>query len=237
MLSAQAQIAGMSGIPRLPDGKPDLSGFWEVMNTARHNIQDHSAQKDVPGGQGVVDGNEIPYQPWALAKKKQNYENRATADPEAKCYLLGIPRITYSGHPLQILQGAGADKVTILYEYAHADRFIYMNGTPHPRGPIEWWMGDSRGHWDGDTLVVDNVHFNDQTWFDRAGNFHSDQLHVVERYSLADPDHINYLVTIEDPKVFTKPWNMSMILYRHKEKNFQLLDYECYTFDTAKYYP
>jgi hypothetical protein len=235
-MPARAQSSPAT-IPRLPDGKPNLSGFWEAMNTARYDIQDHIADKDFLGGQGVVEGNEIPYQPWALAKKKENFDNRATADPEAKCYLLGVPRIAYSGHPFQILQGAGPQTVTILYEYAHADRFIYLNGTPHPRGPIDWWMGDSRGHWEGDTLVVDVVHFNDRTWFDKAGNFHSEELHVIERYSLMDPDHIRYQVTIDDPKVFTRPWKMSMILYRHKEENFQLLDYECYTFDISKYFP
>jgi hypothetical protein len=112
-----------------------------------------------------------------------------------------------------------------------------MKATQHPKGPIEWWMGDSRGHWEGDTLVVDNVHFNDQTWFDEVGDFHSEQLHVVERYTLLDSDHINYEVRVEDPKVFTRPWNMSMILYRRKEKNFQLLEYECYGFDVEKIYP
>ena len=224
-------------LPRLPDGKPNLSGIWQVLNSANFDIQDHQAQKDVPPGQGVVEGNEIPYQPWALAKKKTNYENRATADPEAKCYLLGVPRITYSGHPFQIFQASGGSIITILYEYAHANRFIYTNGTPHPPGPIDWWMGDSRGKWEGDTLVVDNVHFNDQTWFDRAGNFHSEELHAIERYTLTDPDHIAYQVRIEDPKVFTRPWNMNMVLYRRTEKNVQLLEYECYTFDIEKHYP
>ena len=112
-----------------------------------------------------------------------------------------------------------------------------QNGTPHPPGHIDWWMGDSRGRWEGDTLAVDLIHFNDQTWFDKAGNFHSDALHEVERYTLLDADHINYEVTIEDPKVFTRPWKKSMILYRHKEKNFRLLDYECYGFDFEPYYP
>jgi hypothetical protein len=112
-----------------------------------------------------------------------------------------------------------------------------VNGTEHPPGPIEWWLGDARGKWDGDTLVVDNVHFNDKTWFDRAGNFHSEDLHVVERYTLADADHISYQARIEDPKVFTRPWTINMVLYRVKEPNFQLLEYECYAFDLEKYYP
>jgi len=236
---AAAQSPAASALPRLADGKPDLSGIWQVFSTANFDLQDHVAQKGVPAGQGVVEGNEIPYQPWALAKKQENFKNRATADPETKCYLPGVPRITYTGLPFQFFQASGkaSEKITILYEYAHTNRYIYTNGTPHPKGPIEWWMGDSRGHWEGDTLVVDNVHFNDQTWFDRAGNFHSEQLHVVERYTLIDPDHINYQVTVEDPKVFTRPWNLSMILYRRKEKNFQLLEYECYGFDVEKYYP
>jgi hypothetical protein len=237
LLTATGKTPEASPLPRARDGKPNLSGIWQVINSAEFDLQDHSAQKGIPAGQGVVDGGEIPYQPWALAKKKENYENRATLDPESKCYQLGVPRVTYSGHPFQIFQGAGSEKITILYEYAHSNRFIYLNGTDHPAGHIDWWMGDSRGHWEGDTLVVDNVDFNDQTWLDRAGDFHSDALHVVERYTLADPDHINYHVTIEDPKVFARPWNINMVLYRRKEADIQLFDYECYAFDIEKYYP
>jgi hypothetical protein len=232
---AAAQSPAPAGLHRTPDGKPDLSGIWQVMNSANWNIQDHTAQKDVPAGQGVVEGNEIPYQPWALAKKKENFLKRATLDPENKCYLQGVPRITYTPLPFQIFQASS--QITILYEYAHAVRAIYTNGSKHPDGHIDWWLGDSRAHWEKDTLVNDIVDFDERTWFDRAGNFHSDALHVVERYTLLDPDHINYEAVIEDPKVFTKPWNMSMILYRHKEKNFQLLEYECYGFDYEKYYP
>ena len=232
---APAQASGAAPIPRSPDGKPDLSGIWQVMNTAEWDIQDHSAQKGVPGGQGVVEGNDIPYQPWALAKRKENYEQRATLDPASKCYLPGVPRLTYMPFPFQIIQKP--TEITLLYEFVHAVRYIFTSGTPHPPGHIDWWLGDSRGRWEGDTLVVDVIHFNDQTWFDRAGNFHSDELHLIERYTLIDPDHISYTVTVEDPKVFTRPWNMGMILYRHRESNFQLLDYECYGFDFEKLYP
>jgi len=214
-------------VPRTADGKPDLSGIWQVMNTAAWDIQDHQAQKGVPAGQGVVEGNELPYTPAALEKKKVNFASRATADPETKCFLPGVPRITYMPFPFQIVQTPA--QVTILYEYAHAVRNIFMS-TPHIEGQLYWWMGDSRGRWDGDTLVVDVTDFNDETWFDRAGNFHSDALHVVERYALADPDHITYEATIEDPKVFTRPWKMNMILNRHREKNFRLLEYECFSF-------
>jgi len=223
--AAQGQAAA---VPRMPDGKPDLSGTWQVLNTAAWDIQDHSAQQGVPAGIGVVEGNEIPYQPWAAAKKKENYDKRMTADPETRCYLPGVPRIMYMPYPFQVFQAP--QQVTFLFEYVHATRYVFM-GSQHPPGHIDWWMGDSRGRWEGDTLVVDIVDFNDQTWFDRAGNFHSDALHVVERYSPMGPDHITYEATIEDPKVFTRPWKLSMVFYRHQEKNSQLLEYECYGFE------
>jgi len=226
---AGGQNQNNQAMPRTADGKPDLSGIWQVMNAAAWDIQDHAARKGVPAGIGVVIGNEIPYKPEALARKRRNYENRATADPESKCYLPGIPRIMYMPYPLQIFQKP--DTLTMLFEYVHATRFVYTNGTPHPPGHIDWWMGDSRGRWEGDTLVVDVVDFNEETWFDRAGNFHSDELHLVERFTPLDRDHITYDVTVEDPKVFTRPWRMSMILYRHRETNLQLLEYECYAFD------
>jgi hypothetical protein len=214
--------------PRTPDGRPDLQGIWRVMNSAAWDIQDHSAQSGVPAGQGVVEGNEIPYQPWAAEQKRNNYLNRATTDPEAKCYLPGVPRITYLGFPFQIVQTP--NYVAIAYEYVHAYRIIYTDGTSHPDPSIDFWMADSRGRYEGDTLVVDVANHNPETWFDRAGNFHSEALHVVERYTRVGPDHINYEVTIEDPKVFTRPWKMRMILYRQVEPNFQILEYECHTY-------
>src|SRR5213080_3938650 len=189
--------------PRTADGKPDLQGVWQVLNTAAWDIQDHAARPGVPAGQGVVEGNDIPYQDWATAKKKENFANRSSADPIAKCYLPGVPRITYMPYPFQIFQTGGI--VSIIYEYDHAVRTIYMD-RPHLPGHIDFWLGISRGRWDGDTLIVDAVDFNDRTWFDAAGNFHSDALHVVERYTRTGPDHIAYAVTIEDPKVFTRPW-------------------------------
>jgi len=224
---APAARSQLGAVQRTSDGKPDLSGIWQVMNAAAWDIQDHVAQKGVPAGKGVVEGNQIPYRPEALLKKHENFKNRETADPETKCFLPGVPRIMYMPYPFQIAQGP--TQIRILFEYVHGVRSIFM-GSSHIPGPIDWWLGDSRGHWEGDTLVVDVVHFNDLTWFDRAGNFHSDALHVVERYTLVDPDHINYEATIEDSKVFTRPWKMSMLFYRHKETNAQLLEYECFAF-------
>ena len=214
--------------PRTRDGHPDLQGVWQVLNTAAWNVEDHQASLGVPAGHGVVEGGAIPYQPWALAKKQENFANRATLDPDTRCYLPGVPRITYMPHPFRIVQQA--DRVTILYEYLHAVRYVFMSGKPHPPGPVDWWMGDSRGRWEGNTLVVDVIHLSDRTWLDRAGNFHSEALHVVERYTPTSRDHMLYEVTIEDPKVFTRPWNMSMTLYRRQGRNSDLLElaYDCY---------
>ena len=222
-------------LPRARDGKPDLSGFWQVMNTANFDIQDHSARDGVPAGQGVVEGNELPYLPAALAQKQENYNARATADPETKCLAPGVPRLMYMPYPFQIVQDSR--KVFMLFEYASHNRTIHTDGTAHPKGGLGLWLGDARGHWEGDTLVADVTDFNDQTWFDRAGNFHSDALHVVERYSLKDRDHMNYEATIEDPNVFTRPWKMKMIFYRRVEENFRVLEYLCWAFPLEKYYP
>ncbi len=167
-----------------------------------------------------------PLSPEALAKKKENQENWLTADPEIKCYLPGVPRATYLPYPFQIVQSA--TQIVIAYEYAGAVRNIYLKDPGPP--PLDSWMGQSVGHWEGDTLVVDVTGLNDQTWFDRAGDFHSDALHVVERYTRTSPDVISYEATIEDPKVFTRPWKISMPLYRRQEKNAQLLDFKCVEF-------
>ena len=222
--------------PRTADGRPDLNGIWQALNTANWDIQDHSASAGpisslgaagaVPPGLGVVVGDEIPYLPEAAKKKQENYANRLTADPEIKCYLPGVPRATYMPHPFQIIQGAKS--IMIAYQYAGAVRSIPLENPGSSPAPT--WMGWSAGHWEGDTLVVDVTSFNDQTWFDRAGNFHSDALHVVERYTARSPDTLTYEATIEDPKVFARAWKMSMPLYRHVEENAQLLEFRCVEF-------
>jgi hypothetical protein len=227
--------ASAQQVQRRVGGKPDFNGIWQVLNSASWNIQDHNGELGVPPGLGVVEGNEIPYRPEALAKKQENYANRATADPtEANCYLPGVPRATYMPFPFKITHTP--THIAISYEWSHAMRPIVMDGSPHPETPEENWMGISRGRWDGDTLVVDVRNFNDQTWFDHAGNHHSEQLRVTERYTMIDADHINYEATIEDPKVFTRPWKMSMPLYRRKEANARLLEYECVYYLQEKVY-
>jgi len=239
-----------SGVPRLADGKPDLNGIWQAIGEANYDIQMHVARPAmalrpgpygpvpaaavlalgavgaVPPGVGVVEGDELPYRPEALAKRNENQANWLTRDPEIKCYLPGVPRATYMPYPFQILQSASA--LFIAYEYAGAVRDVYLKD-PGP-APVDSWMGQSVGRWDGDTLVVDVTGFNDQTWFDRSGNFHSDALHVVERYTRTSVDVISYEATIEDPNVFTRPWKMSMALYRRQEPNAQLMDFKCVEF-------
>jgi hypothetical protein len=222
--------------PRTPDGKPNLNGIWQAMNSANWDIEPHAAGPGlvrelgaiaaIPGGAGVVEGGEIPYRPEALAKKRANQANRLKLDPEIKCYLPGVPRAIYMPFPFQIVQSQ--KHIMIAHEYAGAARTIYMD--KHTEAPADSWMGWSNGHWEGESLVVDTKGFNDQSWFDRAGNYHSDELHVVERITARSPETLMYEATIEDPKVFTRPWKMSMPLYRRVEPNAQLSEFRCVEF-------
>ena len=223
-VAAQAPAAGQ--IPRTADGKPNLQGIWQVRNRASYNLEDHHARHLMPPGRGVVDGGAIPYQDWALKKRDENYANRYTADPMAQCHMPGVPRIMYLEHPFQIFQTR--DHVAMTFEWSLVHRLIYTNGSKHIDG-IEFFMGDSRGRWEGDTLVVDVTNHNDRTWLDMAGNFHSEAMKLTERYTMTNRDTIRYEVTVEDPKVFTRPWKMSMNLYRHSPEDVpKLHEYHCY---------
>lgn len=222
--------------PRAADGRPDLSGVWQAVNTAHWNLEDHPARMGpvaslgalgaIPAGMSVVEGSEIPYQAWALAKRDENARHWMERDPAIRCYFPGVPRATYMAFPFQIVQGT--HHILLAYEFAAASRTLYVNGTGE--SPLESWMGWSNARWDGETLVVDVKGFNDQTWFDAAGNFHSEALHVVERYTRTGPDHLLYEATIEDPKVFTRPWKIRMPLYRRIEPQAQLLEFKCVEF-------
>lgn len=242
---ATAQVTAGYKASRTADGKPDLNGVWQQFTTAVWDLQDHPAaagpHADImgvysaqPAGLGIVEGNEIPYQPWALAKKKENFEKRMSndpfhldvGDPGAKCYMPGVPRATYEPFPFHIVQGT--NNIMIGYEYADVGRIIYLEKMPPP--PTDSWMGQSVGHFEGDSLVVTVIGFNDRTWFDRAGNFHSEALTVTERYTPISPYHLMYEATIEDPKVFTRPWKISLPLYRRVEKNAQVLGFKCVEF-------
>ncbi len=233
-ITATLLAAEAFNAPRLSDGKPDLNGIWQARNSAYFDLEDHparllgdhkSARLFVPAGVGVVEGGQIPYQPAALAKRKENAANQERLDPMARCAMLGVPRSMYLNLPFEIAQTSKF--IGIVSEYAHNERIVYMDGSKH-LPDIDFWMGDSRGHWDGATLVIDAADFNDKTWLDMSGNFHSDALHVVERLALIDADTLDYEATIEDPKVFTRPWKIHMPLYRVKSTDRpELLEYEC----------
>jgi len=236
--AGRGQATGARGqadaIPRTPDGKPDLSGIWQVLdNSLDGNIEPHAASYGVHAGQGAIvdppDGR-IPYLPSALAKREANYKNRAK-DPVAYCFKPGVPRITYIPFPFEITQTPTMIQMT--YEFVHNYRSIYVNGSEHLPG-IDFFNGDSRAKWDGDTLVVDVTDLNDDpdhpTWFDASGNYHSDKLHVVERYTRTGLDTMLYRATMEDSKVFARPWTIEVLLYRHQEKNFRVMEYECQMF-------
>ena len=223
LASASAQT---TALPRTADGKPNFQGIWQASGTAAADLQDHAARFNMPAGRSVVTdltSAAIPYQPWAAAKKAENFQNREKADPLGKCYIPGVPRVMYLDFPFQIFQTPQI--IAMTFEWSLDYRLIYTNGTPHPADQ-DGWMGDSRGHWEGDTLVVDVADNNDRTWFDMAGDFHGDALHVVERYRLTDPDTIQYEATIEDSKVFTRPWTINIALHRRKDRE-RLFEYAC----------
>ncbi len=230
---AQAPARPSPPIPRMPDGKPNFTGLWQALGTANWDIRDHSSHAGPffqlgavgaePAGQGIVEGGDIPYTPKAAAQQQENYKNRLKLDPEVKCYMPGIPRANYMGFPFQIIQSQ--KDIAFAYEYATSNRVVNMGKFIDPS--TDTWMGTSNGHWEGDTLVVDVSGLNGNSWFDRAGNFQTENTHIVERFRMADADHINYEATIDDSTIYTRPWKISTVLYRRKEKNAQLNEFKC----------
>ncbi len=239
-------VASADGVldefPRTAAGKPDFSGVWQALNTAHWNIEPHAsaypvmlelgAQFAVPPGVGVVEGGSIPYLPEALAERDRRFANRLDEDPEGKCYLGGVPRSTYMPYPFQIAQNE--NDVAIVYQYATGFRRIFVGG--QDEAPLDSWMGWSNGHWDGDTFVVEVTGLNGQTWLDRAGNYASENARITERYTPLGPNHIQYEATIDDPTVFSRPWTISMPLYRIVDENFRLLEFKCEPYAEEKIY-
>ncbi len=242
-------------ILRTVDDKPNFSGLWQALNEANWDLQAHEARAGavtqpgvypydyarvpaapvlalgsaggVPGSVGVVAGDgQIPYTPEAAVVRMANAKNWIDRDPELKCFLPGIPRAMYMPYPFQIVQGT--TKILMAFAFAGAARTIHLDDVTPP--PAETAMGHSVARWEGDTLVVDVTHFDNKTWLDRAGNFHSDALRLEERFTPISPDAIHYEVSIDDPNVFTRPWTISMPLYRRLEPNAQLLEYNCVEF-------
>ena len=228
-------------MPRTPEGKPDFSGIWQALSTAAWDIQDHNSSLasylGVPPGRGIVEGNEIPYKPEALEQKKKNFAAREKEDPAfAKCLLPGVPRATYMPYPFEIVQNP--KMLGIRYAFARAVRTVDLAGKSREwlEGWPDFWMGDSRGKWEGDTLVVDVRKLDARSWFDHAGNFHSENLHVVERYTPIDRDHMQYEATMDDPDVFTRPWKISLPLYRIIDKSTEIFEWDCrFDQDSEKY--
>jgi hypothetical protein len=253
ILLSVTRTSGQAARPaRTADGKPNFSGIWQAFNEANWDLEAHEARPaavtqpgigssrvaaapvvalgavaGVPASLGVVEGDgRIPYKPETAAIKKENAEHWIDRDPEIKCYLPGVPRAMYMPYPFQIIQGT--NKIQIAFAYESSSRTIHLDKVDPP--PADTFMGHSAGHWEGNTLVVDVTGFNGKSWFDRAGNYQSDALHVVERYTPMTPDAIHYEVTIEDPNLFTRPWKISMPLYRRLEPSAQLLEYRCVDF-------
>jgi hypothetical protein len=212
------------------DGHADLTGIWEAFGAPGDSIEVRNAAWGIRATLGSVTdppGGLLPYKPEAIAKRDANFKNRAQLDTVNKCYMPGVPRLMYMGYPFEIFQNSKF--VIVASEYMHTYRTIYVDGSKHLDG-IDFFDGDSRGHWEGDTLVVDVANFNDQTWFDKAGNYHSDALHVVERYTRTSPDAMTYQATVEDPKVFSRPFTITVHMIRHTEPNARLLEYECQSY-------
>ena len=234
-LGAQAQNR-----PAKIGGKPNINGIWQAMNSANWNLEGHAASfnKDfrrlgaigaIPAGQSVVKEGKIPYLPEALAKRDENRAGWPKTDPEGACYLPGIPRATYLPHPFQIVQGDG--DILFNYAFASANRAVHMTGhRTIDDVPTDFFMGWSNGKWEGDTLVVEVIANDDRTWFDRAGNYHSNQMKVTERYTPLDANRMQYEAKIEDPETFSAPWTISMHLYRNTEPNAELLEFKCVEF-------
>jgi hypothetical protein len=233
---AQPTNGARAGIERTASGRPKLDGIWQAFVTANWDIRPHAAAAGpvaalgasgaAPPGLGIVEGGEIPYLEWAKAQQAENYADRLARDPEVKCFMPGVPRATYMPQPFQIFQTDAL--VMLTYQYANAVRTVHLSD-PGP-APTSFWMGWSVGHWEGDTLVVEVTKQKPDTWLDRAGNFHSASLRVVERYTPIDRDHLQYEATLEDAEVFSRPWKISFPLYRRIEADAQLLEFKCVPF-------
>ena len=219
-------------VPRTSSGKPDLQGIWQVNGRVGYDLEAHVARHDMPPGLGIVAEGAIPYLPAALEKRQANRLQRWTADPEIKCYMPGVPRANYLPYPFQIVQGS--DTILMSYEFADAVRTVHMQD-PGP-APANSWMGWNVGHWEGNSLVVEITDQNNQTWLDRSGNFHSDKLHVTERYTPMGSDMLLYEATLTDPEVFAAAWTIRMPLYRRKEANAQLIEFKCIPFAESVLY-
>jgi hypothetical protein len=236
----QAKGPATAQRPATIGGHPNFNGIWQALNTAYWNLEAHSAQglddfwglgaiAAIPAGKSVIKGDgKIPYLPKALEQRDKNRAQWPASDPEARCFMLGVPRVTYHDMPFQIFQGGSNADLLMVYPFDATNRIIHM--TDHSEPPVDTWMGKSDGTWQGNVLVVTTTGQNEKSMLDRAGNFHSNQLKVTERFTLIDASHIRYEATLEDPKTFSKPWTIEMPLYRLIDDNAQILEHKCVPF-------
>lgn len=231
-------------LPRL-DGRPDLNGIWQAMNSANWNLEAHSAEQidalwqfgavfSIPAGKSVVVSGKIPYLPQALEQRDRYRQEWPGSDPETYCYLPGIPRATYMPYPFQIFQAEHDRDILMVYSYATSNRTIHM--TNHQEPPVDTWMGRSNGRWDGDTLVIETTGFNARARLDRAGNHFSTALKVTERFRLENAHVIRYEAMLEDPQTYSAPWTIRMPLYRHVDEAAELLEHKCVPFSETLLY-
>jgi len=244
LLATGAMAQPLNEFPRTPDGKPDFSGIWQAMTKAHYDIEPHAAAygphpdvmgalSAIPGSQGIVEGGRIPYTEQALRQRNDNRIDAIDKDPLTKCYMPGVPRANYLPFPFQIVQSS--DVILIAYEFAEANRILYVD-QPEIVSQVDAWMGHSNAHWEGDTLVVSVTGQMPDTWFDRAGNHHSWEMVVEERWTPMGPNHIQYEATMTDPNTYTQPWTVSLLLYRHVQENYQLLEFKCAEFSEEYLY-
>ena len=243
VFSGQLLAADNSAVPRTADGRPDFNGIWQALGSAHYDIEPHAADFPplpetgaigaIPAGLGIVVGNEIPYTAAARAQQQANKADWLAQDPLVKCYMPGIPRANYLPFPFQIVQST--DHIIFAYEFASASRIVYVN-QPDFEAPVYSWMGHNLAHFEGDTLVIEVTDQVPDTWFDHAGNHHTENLKVTERYTHMGPNVIMYEATMEDPGVYTRPWTVRFPLYRRLDENMQLLEFKCVEFSEELLY-
>jgi hypothetical protein len=219
----------LAAVPRMPDGKPDLRGRWEAPPLFNSNVlEEHAAGFGIQAGKSVIidppDGK-LPYQSWALAQRDRNRRGEnAYEDNEGKCILSGLPRIMLFSFEIAHAPG----QIVLFYEYVHTTRIIHMDGRPHLPDHFRMYMGDSIGRWEGDTLVVDTTNFNGRTWMALGGDFLTDAAHLVERFTLSDPNTLKWTATITDPKAYSRPFTMQTAAPLIRSMPEEMFDESCH---------
>jgi hypothetical protein len=240
--AAKPAVASQPWAPEhLADGQPDVQGIWAAVNPGSTSLTNpvsggadferHATGVVVRNPSRIIDPSDgqLPYQPWAAAKQKQQGEaydhptKPEHIDPQHRCMLSGVPRLYTIFPAVKIIQPPGS--VVFIWDEYHAFRVIHLDGRPHVGANVKLWMGDARGHWEGNTLVVDttNVRGARLTY---TGDFHSENAHITERLTFVDANTLNYEATVDDPTVFTRPWTMRVV--EKRRPNEEVWESACY---------